>query len=65
MIRFRIRPRLVLGMFVAGLLCSSWTDSARAAVNTRKNPNIVYILADDLGIGDVRAFNPQGKVATP
>lgn len=34
-----------------------------AADTTR--PNIVYILADDLGIGDVRAFNPDGKVATP
>ena len=28
-------------------------------------PNIVCILADDLGIGDVKAFNPAGKVATP
>lgn len=37
--------------------------SADAADSTR--PNIVYILADDLGIGDVRAFNPEGKIATP
>ena len=26
---------------------------------------IVYILADDLGYGDVRCFNPDGKIATP
>ena len=34
-----------------------------AEVLTR--PNIVYILADDLGPGDVAAFNRQSKIATP
>ena len=27
-------------------------------------PNIVYILADDLGYGDIRYLNPAGKIAT-
>lgn len=28
-------------------------------------PNIIFILADDMGIGDAQCYNPQGKIATP
>ena len=35
------------------------------AATAAEKPNIVFILADDLGIGDVRCFNPDGKIATP
>ncbi|MBK1881273.1 arylsulfatase [Luteolibacter pohnpeiensis] len=38
-----------------------------AQLTTAKSetPNIVYILADDLGYGDVHCLNPDGKIATP
>ncbi|KRP36788.1 MAG: hypothetical protein ABS34_05795, partial [Opitutaceae bacterium BACL24 MAG-120322-bin51] len=28
-------------------------------------PNIVYILADDMGYGDVSALNPESMIQTP
>lgn len=30
-----------------------------------ENPNVVIILADDMGYGDLKTFNPQSKIRTP
>jgi arylsulfatase A len=36
-----------------------------AELPTTTKPNIIYILADDLGYGDVGVYNPQSKIPTP
>jgi arylsulfatase A len=50
---------LTLATTVAGWLVAS----ARAADSSK--PNIVYILADDLGYGDIGCYNTASKIATP
>jgi len=43
------------------LLCLAVVSTITAA----DRPNFVFILCDDLGYGDVKCNNPEGKIATP
>ena len=49
----------VILLAVAGL---SFSLAADARADT---PNIVYILADDMGLGDIRSYNATSPVNTP
>ena len=48
----------------AGMLVGT-TTSAEISSGTPDRPNILFILADDLGYGDVGCFNEQSRVRTP
>jgi arylsulfatase A len=51
------------------LLCAAhslWASEQAAKPVVSSRPNVVIILADDLGYGDVQCYNPQrGRIPTP
>jgi arylsulfatase A len=34
-------------------------------IKEQRKPNIIYVLADDMGYGDISRFNSEGKIETP
>lgn len=45
--------------------CSSQSRTREKKMASKTRPNIIFILADDMGYGDIRAFNPESKIPTP
>ena len=52
-----------LGRVAAMLILSLVFTGISAAAD--KKPNILFILAEDLGYGDVACYNPEAKASTP
>jgi arylsulfatase A-like enzyme len=56
---------------MTGMICRSALVSllflalSACAADDGRHPNIIYILADDMGIGDVGAYNEESRIATP
>lgn len=42
-----------------------FTDTQGVCQSIEKKPNVIVILADDMGYGDVQSLNPHSKIPTP
>lgn len=58
--RNMLKTFLTIGLVFLTRFVASGEAQASAA-----KPNILFILADDLGYGDIKSFNPDGKIPTP
>ena len=55
---------IILSSIIAMFGCKNKNTPKQAEQQTNKKPNIIYILADDLGYGDLGAYG-QTKIETP
>ena len=62
-IMIKLHLSLIFGTVLILLSGCQSTDKVESPEPTK--PNLVYIICDDLGYGDVSALNPRGKIPTP
>ena len=60
---YKMTQRNVSLFVLSFLFLSGWCLSVYA--DATPLPNIVLILADDMGIGDAGCYNPKSKIPTP
>ncbi|MFH5834310.1 arylsulfatase [Halalkalibaculum sp. DA384] len=52
-------------LFVSALLILGCANDEQKNTQNPSKPNIVLILVDDMGYGDLRSYNPESKIPTP
>ena len=59
------RPNTKFLLLTVAILSLIPINPSRAADKAETPPNVIFVLADDLGIGDLQATNPECKIKTP
>ncbi|KAA9041191.1 arylsulfatase [Ginsengibacter hankyongi] len=59
------RKNLLCVLLIFAYSCHQKDRDSTTVSKEERLPNIVYILADDLGYGDVSIYNPGSKINTP
>ena len=59
-----MKRRILIGLMCASGVAASIPFSAYAKAG-KSNPNVVVILADDMGYGDAGCYNQDSKIPTP
>lgn len=62
-----MKCKKALALFSVVIAISACGNKPTVATNVTKTekPNIIYILVDDAGVGDVGVYNPNSKIPTP
>ena len=55
---------LIAGLFIA-VIFSACSESQETQSSSDNPPNILIILVDDMGYGDIGSYNPDSKIPTP
>ncbi len=63
---FRCQPTVLTTLAIFSLIGVATTDAIDThATTAADHPNVIVVMADDLGIGDVSPTNPECKIKTP
>lgn len=61
----RVRESRRAAIWFAIVLVQLAVVACDACAEAQRAPNLVFIMADDMGIGDAGCYNPESKVPTP